>query len=438
MRQLALSMRSDLTRIPHALKVPPPKAGYTYFGQFIMHDLTQDDTPLSLRLPAEETEIVNHRTPFLDLDCLYGRGPFSEDAVLYNDDHASFKLGCVRTTKGVTFDVPLHPITGESLIADSRNSENLIVRQVHAMFLKLHNAALAEMRGKVPDAITFEKAGDRVRQQYQWLVRNDFLARVCNSQVYKEIVTDGKTAIEWDDDFAIPIEFAHAAGRFGHSMVRARYDLNEENSDVGIARIVREAHRPGGLDPSLAIDWKNFLRDPANAIDTTVVGALFELGTKAIEPFVERVRWLEPRELPVRTLYRNIQMKLPCGEDVREALDPGAILCDVPTDFPDYKPYQALDELGLRGKTPLWYYILLEAELGNCGFCDVTRGSTLGIIGSRLVAEVLEGALRATPRSILSEINQDPNWRPPSWNTPLGQLQIDTLLDLAFVVGLAE
>ena len=131
-------------------------------------------------------------------------------------------------------------------------------------------------------------------------------------------------------------------------------------------------------------------------------------------------------------------MKLPSGEELREALDSGAVLCNPPCGYSEYQPYKALDTLALRGRTPLWYYILLEAELGNEGFCDYMRGSTLGLVGSRLLAEVLEGALRATPKSILDEISQHPGWRPPAWSGPSGLQEINSLLDLAIVVGLAE
>src|SRR5258708_1223774 len=45
-------------------------AAYTYFGQFIMHDLTSDDTPLRSAGLREPEEIINYRSPRLDLDSL--------------------------------------------------------------------------------------------------------------------------------------------------------------------------------------------------------------------------------------------------------------------------------------------------------------------------------------------------------------------------------
>ena len=49
-------------------------AGYTYFGQFIDHDITFDPTS-SLQRRNDPNGLINFRTPRLDLDNIYGRGP---------------------------------------------------------------------------------------------------------------------------------------------------------------------------------------------------------------------------------------------------------------------------------------------------------------------------------------------------------------------------
>jgi hypothetical protein len=111
-------------------------------------------------------------------------------------------------------------------------------------------------------------------------------------------------------------------------------------------------------------------------------------------------------------------------------LDPTVVLSE--PECPEYHPFAMLDELGLRGNTPLWYYILLEAELNE-------RGGNLGPIGSRLLCEVMEGALRATPCSIWANVCKDPSWRPRTWAAPNGsEVLINNLFDVAIVVGLAE
>lgn len=393
-----------------------------------MHDLTRDNTPLSNKASIDPVKIINHTTPFLDLHSLYGAGPFSGDHRLYQDDHASFRLGLIES-HGVQFDLPIDSRTDKPLLADSRNNENLILRQIHAMFLKLHNAAVAGTRGTVEGPELFETARRRVQLQYQWIVR-DFLVHVCKSTVYDQVVRQQIHTVEWDKQFAMPVEFAHAVARFGHSMVRADYDLNADQNGIPLSTIFRETRKKGALKPDYAIDWSSFFFDTSNSIDTSITGALFQLGPKSIQPFVKSMGLIESLKLPVRTLNRHIMMRLPTGEEVRDFFDPTAVL-DAPTGA-GYNPYEALDELGLRGKTPLWYYILLEAELNE-------KGANLGTIGSHLILEVIEGSLRATPDSILTYLQNNPRWRPDAWKTEASKdpVEINTLFDLAVVVGLA-
>ena len=47
-------------------------AGYTYLGQFIDHDLTMDVTEVRLGEDVSPAELLQARSPSLDLDSLYG------------------------------------------------------------------------------------------------------------------------------------------------------------------------------------------------------------------------------------------------------------------------------------------------------------------------------------------------------------------------------
>lgn len=435
LRTLGLSMRSNVSRIPFARRSPPPPAGYTYAGQFILHDLTRDDTALP-HAPEQQTgDTQNRSQPGLDLSSLYGAGPLSQDRHLYQDDGASLRSGEVQTSKGARFDLPLDPETSRPLLADSRNNENLILRQIHAMFLLLHNRAVAMLRGKISGDELFEEASRRVRYQFQWLVRFDYLPRICQPSVYRDIVLEGNRMFSWpQNNFSIPVEFSHAAARFGHSMVRFKYDLNRNNLDVVLAEMIRQVHKPGGLQPSLAIDWRRFFtnRVPASSLDTTIAEPMFELPVEALRRFGPADSKDNPVELPVRTLRRGAAMKLPTGQQVRDVLSPNSTASDVHAEFPNYEPFKTLVDLGLEERTPLWYYILLEAEVNE-------RGARLGEVGSRLIAEVIEGALAADPSSIVHELKRDPKWRPPAWQTASGELlNIDSFLDLTVAVGLTD
>jgi hypothetical protein len=61
-----------------------------------------------------------------------------------------------------------------------------------------------------------------------------------------------------------------------------------------------------------------------------------------------------------------------------------------------------LAERGWAGETPLWFYILKEAEV-------LHDGDRLGPVGGRIVGEVLVGIVDADPESFRS---LDPNWTP--------------------------
>ena len=81
-----------------------------------------------------------------------------------------------------------------------------------------------ELPVTLPSRERFDRARDRVRWQYQWLVRNWFLREICSWEVYKSVIVNGDRSIDWQaHGFAIPVEFSVAAMRFGHSMVRDAY-----------------------------------------------------------------------------------------------------------------------------------------------------------------------------------------------------------------------
>src|SRR5690242_1973691 len=60
---------------------------YTYLGQFIDHDITFDPAS-SLQKQNDPDALVDYRTPALDLDNLYGRGP-DDQPYLYTQQPAN-------------------------------------------------------------------------------------------------------------------------------------------------------------------------------------------------------------------------------------------------------------------------------------------------------------------------------------------------------------
>jgi hypothetical protein len=71
----------------------------------------------------------------------------------------------------------------------------------------------------------------------------------------------------------------------------------------------------------------------------------------------------------------------------------------------------------LKKSTPLWFYVLREAEVR-------ADGLTLGPVGGRIVAEVLVGLIESDPGSFLV---QEPRWRPTLTSAGAGFRMVDFL-----------
>jgi hypothetical protein len=353
-------------------------AGYTYLGQFIDHDITFDPAS-SLQQQNDPDALIDFRTPRLDLDSVYGRGP-GDQPLLYLGN--KFRLGRAlfeNTKPSKARDLPRFndPVNGgakRALIGDKRNDENVIVAQLHSAMLQFHN----KLVDKNPND-SFEKIQQKVRWHYQWVVVNDFLKTICGEEVVEDILPDfGKkkpiwklkpnlSIFKWRNDPFMPIEFSAAAYRFGHSMVRPIYRLNTElNGGDNPNKATPEEEKRGlagrffifagvqkrglnGFDEfpeQWAIDWSLFFDvggsiknvgkkrvQPAYKIDCSLVNPLGFLPefSKPPQPLVPpfTVDQLQskpadpkgdPTNLAQRNLLRGFTMGLPNGQSVALAL----------------------------------------------------------------------------------------------------------------------
>jgi hypothetical protein len=428
-----------------------PRVGYTYFSQFVGHDLTHDPTPLDgPYLDPEQT--LNHRTPYLDLDHVYGGGPKRSPALYCGEPGAEmFKLGATTPT-GYLRDLPIE--NGTILLGDeedTRNLDNLILRQLHVLFLKFHNEAIKQISIKPPtisgfehlnSGTVFEEAEQLVRWHYQWIVRHDLLPRILHTSVWNREDWIGRAHPQPKDAFAIPIEFSLAAYRFGHSMVRNAYGLNCRQKRVTLSDLMALGRRPSPVPDDSIIEWGRFFDGlPASGpvasssfIDTSIAAPLHDLSPSIIRLCSKMERSAEPARLPVRTLLRGARARLPTGQKVADVLVRQGIIRSEDrltsaqlTQDTCNRAGSVLREVGLEDNTPLLYYLLKEAEI-------IARGLTLGPIGSYIVATVIEGALEVDSNSYLSVIG--PDWKLPLWRFPSGlDEQVNSMIRIIRLIG---
>jgi hypothetical protein len=141
---------------------------------------------------------------------------------------------------------------------------------------------------------------------------------------------------------------------------------------------------------------------PNKRIDTKISSPLFNLPLGAIATHDQ------PQVLPQRTLLRQLTWSLPSGQKVAQAVDVDRLSH---ADLAELEPY------GFQKSTPLWYYVLKEAEVK-------ADGLTLGPLGGRIVAEVLIGLIQSDPSSYLV---REPGWKPTLTSAGAGFRMTDFL-----------
>ena len=427
-----------------------PRVGYTYFAQFVGHDLTHDSTPLAG--PYAEPELTpNYRTPSLDLDHIYGGGPEASPFLYEGEPGAElFKIG-TTTPEGYLRDLPVeHGMVLIGDLQDTRNLDNLILRQLHVVFLKFHNEAIRQL-GSTPPSISgidnlgpgtlFERAQRLVRWQYQWIVRHDFLPRILHTDVWNHQKQRIPRRPEPGKSYSVPIEFSLAAFRFGHSMVRNAYRLNCRQKRVVIGELMALGQKASPIPDDYLIEWGTFFdglptsgpQASSNFIDTSVSLAMHGLSPSTIRLSNSREP-PDPSNLPVRTLLRGARAGLPSGQEVADALlargrirSGDRLTTSQLTEDTCDQSGSVLREMGLEHNTPLFYYLLKEAEL-------TSEGLALGPIGSHIVSDVIQGALEADPESYISAVG--PKWNLPSWRFPSGSRRpINSLIGIIQLIG---
>jgi hypothetical protein len=446
-------------------------AGLAFFGQFVDHEITFDPTSDLLRR-NDPAALRNFKTPALDLDSVYGDGPEvhpylydeRDEAKLFLDTSVEYPVAPADTDRerAVRFgagDVQRNA-QGVAVTNDPRNDENVLISQMLLAFVKFHNRVVDYLRSgagghlwegepRPDDAEAVREEAERVvTWHYQWLVVEEFLPRVCDRSVVDEVRAGDRRVVRGDPErVSIPVEFAGAAYRYGHSQIRERYRVNDDHearffpgpemdeTGGGMPDIedlpvdpedlpfdpgdepIEAMSKPGGtteesggddltlagfgpVPDELVVDWRYFFPhgsaddrvQPARKIDATLPRSLFFL------PFVEG----EFDSLAARNLLRGRALRLPSGQAVAERLDVAALSNDeLPVGSGSFDDVLRAAGRGADEAAPLWLYVLAEADAQQ-------DGDRLGAVGSRLVAEVLTGLARSAESTYLDA----EDWRP--------------------------
>jgi hypothetical protein len=357
------------------------EAGWPFFGQYVAHDLTADRSPL--RRHADVASLRNMRSPRANLEALYGGGPAASPYLFQREDPAR-----LLENGG---DVPRNQ-EGIALIGDPRNDVHVFMSQMQVAFIAAHNRLVDRLRADgADDAYLFDEARRSLTWHYQWLIVNDLLPSLVGPELVAEVEQDGPQHYRPNGDPFIPLEFADAAYRYGHSQIRQLY-------------LIQENGPPRPLFPDLIgmgpigdrrVDWALLFDVPghppaqrAKPIDGQLPRSLIELPA-AITGAVEDEAY---RSLATRDLERGQATALPSGESVARYLGAQVLSAEE----------IGLEPHGWQGETPLWLYVLRESAARE-------DGDRLGEVGGRIVAEVLLGIVSADPESFVA---LDPDWTP--------------------------
>ena len=415
--------------------------GLIFFGQFIDHDITLDDSS-SLNSNNVPSQTDNVRTPTLDLDSVYGEGPEAspylyKDGVylLTGEDYAICKPKGEERDLAAE-DLPRNPLN-TAIIGDPRNDENRVISQMQLGFLRFHNAVVDNIKSK-PDAPEgselFEEARRVATWHYQWVVLNHFLRAICGDWIVDDILANGRKVYlpehesEGETEPYIPIEFATAAYRFGHSMIVERFRVQPRGDKFAL--FGKEYGR--GFTPlsnkDAIVDWRSILDsgsgifEKAGQLDTLLASSLLNL------PFLPAELPAFERSLATRNLLRAQSFLIPSGEQVANLMIEYGAKEITPEMIQSVS--KAAKRLGDLDKgTPLWLYLLQEGRtigrMNNDG--EGEKGEGLGPVGARFVAETIIGLMELDDRSFLG---RNRNWSPMDSADKLGADGVTNLYEL--------
>ena len=388
-------------------------AGFTYLGQFIDHDLTFDKTNVMLgdeRLAgAAAPGALAEPRPRLALRRRARRIPSRRK--FYEADGLHLKMG--KTVGGRAASRPRTASTSraapgntaakkrKAIIPDPRNDENLAVAQTHLAMIRFHNRVVDTLPASVPPAQRFAKAREIVTKHYQWMLRTDYLPRICAPGVVNDVFNNGRKAFEVGatptDVPTMPIEFSVAAlPARALDGPRAPTTGTRSSTTAPAPSTACSSSRPAsgdlGGEPRLPSNWiADFRRlydfGEANKPNLVVPASKFNRAMRIDTTLVDPLQHLPPaasaarscrqgpaRNLAFRNLTRAKMVKLATGQQMATFLKSKGVNADQADQRADprrqrrrraRRAHRRPSATALLKDTPLWFYILREAELND-------------------------------------------------------------------------
>ncbi|MEO9945989.1 peroxidase family protein [Paraglaciecola sp.] len=392
--------KSNIAIINSQSKLKNLDAGYTYFGQFIAHEII----PCSSPEPSEHNYTT---TPELDLKSLYGEP--SQYSMLF-DDKGKFRVSDTRP-----YDV-IRDENGRALIPDQRNDENAIIIQFHVLWQNIHNKIIdfitlnMDKKCKVDSITIHNEARQITTSLFQYLTIYDYAERILHPDVFKcyfgtiskdstiqtkEYILKDKNKLE-----AIPVEFSHAAFRFGHSMVRSDYnlDIKDDQKDQRTLTEIFRGQNNGNLPLTLKIkNWQAFFSNDLNSkatqqasnIDSRVTSSMANI---PIEKHIVKLN-----------LLAGDRAKLPSGDCISDWIfnRHKVLIRDCQLEKSEKNICGSIFKVDNQGARPLplWLYTLQEAEF------TTPYAKRLGGIASIIISEVLRKAILSQQANTSSSAN---------------------------------
>ena len=367
-----LDARDDLGVSSGKRDHPTCPAGAAFLVQFLAHDLSS-------------------RAPALDLDAVYRGGPLQARQLYDPVDR-----GKLRVESGGLFEDLPRTADGTALLGDPRNDENMILGGLHAAFLLAHNHTLDIMRARHGRSRggedVFLQAQRTVRWHYQWLVVHELLPMLVGGQMVTSILNQGRRLFA-PPRACLPPVFEAVIGALGLTMLRPAYRVNGLPFEGPLSEL-----RGGTRAAQRFVDWQGF----------------FDFGDRRT-PRARRIdAHLATPVLHLHDVAEYLGLTVPSGQAIARALRAPVLSA---RDLDELSAY----ELGLERETPLFYYVLKEAEV-------LEDGAHLGPVGGRILAEVVLGLLQLDRDSFMMA---RPDWR-PTLPSSFGRSQFSMVDLLAF------